>query len=282
MPLNPAIDARDVCVDLGGLRIVEGVNFHMEAGEVVALLGANGSGKSTLVRALTGIVPLASGRVELLGAPLGKKTPWERIGYVPQRAAAATGVPATVEEIVASGLLAGSRLRPRGDIHEQAHRALERVGLVERAHTPIRDLSGGQQQRVLIARALVREPDLLIMDEPVAGVDLESQQAFVEALEGLHEYRTSILVVLHEVGPLSQIVQRAVVIRHGRIVADGPPPRAMGEHADPDHVHVHPHGGDDAPHETGSNGRSPGLIDASGLLDPTDTGEAVGLLRGDQ
>lgn len=242
--MSAAIDARGVVVDLGGSPIVRGVDLTVGEGEVVALLGANGSGKSTLVRSLVGVVPLAGGTVHLLGAPLGRQVPWGEIGYVPQRVSAASGVPATATEVVLSGTLHGRRLRPPRDGRERARAALAAVGLETHADRAVRALSGGQQQRVLIARALVRKPRLLLLDEPVAGVDVPSQQTFATALADLAAAGTTVLVVLHELGALAPLIRRAVVLRHGAVVHDGAPPRPAGDHAAAGHEHVHPHVGD--------------------------------------
>ncbi|HWS59173.1 MAG TPA: ATP-binding cassette domain-containing protein [Actinotalea sp.] len=227
--------------------ILHHIDLTVQDGEVVALLGANGSGKSTLVRALVGAVPVATGTVELYGRPLGRDVPWHRIGYVPQRVSAVTGVPATAAEVVISGTLHPRRLLPPRHAHRRAAAALEQVGLGPQADRPVRELSGGQQQRVLIARALVREPDLLVLDEPVAGVDLPSQRVFAEVLTRLTATGTTVLVVLHELGALAPLIRRAVVLRHGAIVHDGAPPAPSPDHADPDHVHLHPHDGDQGP-----------------------------------
>ncbi len=240
---GPAVDARGVRVVLDGSAILHDVDLTVGEGEVVALLGANGSGKSTLVRALVGVAPLSSGHVELLGRPLGRGVRWDRIGYVPQRVSAATGVPATAAEVVASGLLHNRRLRPPRDARHRVHDALELLGVDDHAHRPVQELSGGQQQRVLIARALVRTPDLLVLDEPVAGVDLPSQQAFAATLARLADRGTTVLVVLHELGALAPLVRRAVVLRHGAVVHDGAPPTPTHEHGGDEHDHVHPHEG---------------------------------------
>lgn len=249
--MSSAIDARGVVVTLGGSPIVRGVDLAVGEGEVVALLGANGSGKSTLVRSLVGVVPLTSGSVELLGRPLGRRVAWGEIGYVPQRVSAASGVPATASEVVLSGTLHGRRLRPPRDGRARARAALEAVGLAGAADTAVRELSGGQQQRVLIARALVRRPRLLLLDEPVAGVDLPSQQTFADALSDLAAAGTTVLVVLHELGALAPLIGRAVVLRHGAVVHDGAPPAAAPDHAAAGHQHVHPHAdagdGEDVP-----------------------------------
>ncbi|MFC7879229.1 metal ABC transporter ATP-binding protein [Isoptericola sp. NPDC057391] len=237
----PAIEARDVHVRLGASPVLRGVDLTVRRGEVVALLGANGSGKSTLVRTLVGVLPAAAGSVHLFGHALGNAVPWSRVGYVPQRVSAAAGVPSTAAEVVASGLLHGRRLRlPRG-WRAQVRDALDLVGLADRARYATHQLSGGQQQRVLIARALVRRPELLVLDEPVAGVDRPSQEAFAATMTRLVADGMTVLVVLHELGELAPLVQRCVVLRHGRVVHDGAPPRPQPGHGGEAHEHVHPH-----------------------------------------
>jgi len=227
----------------GGRPVLHDVTVRIQAGEVVALLGANGSGKSTLVRACVGLVPLVSGQVQLFGTPVERFRAWHRLGYVPQRITAASGVPATVREVVQAGRLAGSPWwRPLNRTDRAAvERALETVGLADRARDGVQSLSGGQQQRVLVARALASEPELLILDEPMAGVDLSSQRAFAGTLEALASAGRSVLLVAHELGPLERLIHRAVVLRMGSVVHDGPPPPAAPHHADPGHDHVHPH-----------------------------------------
>lgn len=243
------IEASDVRVTLGGRPIVRGVDLAVPAGQVIALLGANGSGKSTLVRSLLGVVPLSGGDVRLLGEPLGRAVPWQRVGYVPQRMAAAGGVPSTALEVVVSGLLWGRRLRPPHDGRARATAALEELGVGDLRDRPVQEMSGGQQQRVLIARALVRRPELLVLDEPTSGVDLPTQEAFVRTLTALHDAGTTVVVILHEIGPFAPLIDRAVVLRHGRVVHDGAPPPARGEHAAAGHDHTHPHAGPDQPPE---------------------------------
>ncbi len=248
-PAEVAIDARGVDVRLGSSLVVRQVDLRITAGEHVALMGANGSGKSTLVRALLGIVPVEHGSIRLFGAPLAPErgdVPWDRIGYVPQKANAAGGVPVTALEVVTSGLLSRGRLRAPRDAKERALRALADVDLADRGDHSVRILSGGQQQRVLIARALVREPDLLVLDEPLAGVDAPSQDAFAGTVARLAGRGLTVLTVLHELGTFAPLIRRSVVLRHGAVVYDGAPlPPAPGHDA-PDHVHLHPHGADAA------------------------------------
>ncbi len=219
------IDARGLTVAIGGRPVLRGIDLHVEDGEFVALMGANGSGKSTLVRALTGLRPLTGGHAELFGTPLDRFHDWHRVGFVPQRNTAASGVPASVWEVVASGRLSRRRLlRPLSRADRDAIRdALEVVGLSGRYADRVSQLSGGQQQRVLIARALAGEPDLFFLDEPTAGVDLPNQHALATALAELKHRGATILLVAHELGPLGELVDRAVVMRDGRVAFDGAP-----------------------------------------------------------
>jgi zinc transport system ATP-binding protein len=234
------VTVRGAVAVLGERAVLHGVDLTVPAGRVVALLGPNGSGKSTLVRAAIGLVPLAAGEVRLFGVPLARFRDWGRIGYVPQRTTAASGVPATVREIVESGRLA--RRRPfwpstAGD-RQAVDRAIELVGLSDRADESVANLSGGQQQRVLIARAAATDPDLLVLDEPNAGVDLPSQEAFARALRTFVASGRSVLVVLHELGPLEQLIDKAVALRDGQVVHDGPLPVPAGVSGDGQHYHA--------------------------------------------
>jgi zinc transport system ATP-binding protein len=241
------IDARDLTVAIGGRPVLRGIDLRVETGEFVALMGANGSGKSTLVRALTRLWPLTGGGAELFGTPLDRFHDWRRIGYVPQRHTAAAGVPASVWEVVASGRLTRRRLlRPLTRADRDAIRdAVDVVGLGDRLRDRVYQLSGGQQQRVLIARALAGEPDLFFLDEPTAGVDLPNQQALARALAELKRRGATIVLVAHELGPLAGLVDRAVVMRDGRVAFDGAPLADHEVHdpalGDP-HTHHH-HGG---------------------------------------
>ncbi|KFF97936.1 MULTISPECIES: metal ABC transporter ATP-binding protein [Streptomyces] len=239
---EPVISLRGVRAELGSRTVLRGIDLTVHRGEVVALLGANGSGKSTAVRTVIGQVPLSDGEIELFGVPRRRFRDWRRLGYVPQRTTAAGGVPATVTEIVASGRLSRTRLGilRRAD-HEAIRRALDMVGMADRAKDSVNALSGGQHQRVLIARALASEPELLIMDEPMAGVDLASQEVLAATLREQVAKGTTVLLVLHELGPLEPLIDRAVVLRDGCVTHDGPPPKAVGQHALPGHDHVHPH-----------------------------------------
>ncbi|MFF5057068.1 metal ABC transporter ATP-binding protein [Micromonospora sp. NPDC000663] len=244
---TPVITVEHGAVGYDGRPVLRDVSLTVTAGEVVAVLGANGSGKSTLIRAVLGLVPLSTGAITLFGQPLRRFRQWQRIGYVPQRLGAGGGVPATVREVVASGRLARrGLLRPPGAADRTAvDDALRAVGLADRAADPVATLSGGQQQRTLIARALAGRPELLILDEPTAGVDAASQEAFAGALRDFVGDGGTVLLVAHELGPLRPVISRAVVVHEGGICHDGPVPDPAGHHAEPDHDHVHPHGPDE-------------------------------------
>ena len=210
---------------LGRQLVLHDIDFSVGAGEFVVLLGSNGSGKTTLVKSLLGLIPLARGRVELFGEPLGAFKRRELIGYVPQRLTAASGVPATVMEVVISARARRSGWgRPYNpDDREAAKGALEAMDLVELSDSPVGLLSGGQQQRVLIARALAVEPQVLVLDEPVASVDLAHQETFASTVSDLNRRGTSILLVAHALGAMEPLAGRAVVLQGGHVVYDGPP-----------------------------------------------------------
>lgn len=219
------LEIEDGSVAIAGRPILRHINLCVEQGEFVALMGANGSGKSTLVRAMTGLRRVSGGEVRMFGTDLAHFKDWHRIGFVPQRSTVGGGVPVSVWEMVASGRLTRrGLLRPLFPKDRKAIAdALEVVGLSERSKDGITTLSGGQQQRVLIARALAGEPELFFLDEPNAGVDLPNQRALARALEILKERGSTVILVAHELGPMARLVDRAIVMRDGRIAYDGEP-----------------------------------------------------------
>jgi zinc transport system ATP-binding protein len=231
---QPIIRATGLSVLLGRIPVLRSIELSVEQGEAIALMGANGSGKTTLVRTLLGLTPYQHGEVRLFGTELSAFRDWARIGYVPQRAQISYPQ-ARVNEVVATGLLAGrAPFRPLGRADKaRIQQVLEQVGLAERAGHPYRRLSGGQQQRVLIARALVSAADLLVMDEPLAGIDLPSQERLAEILAALKAEQKTLVIVLHETGSLAPLLDRQVVLRDGRMLPEGS-------------EHRHPHDG----HET--------------------------------
>jgi zinc transport system ATP-binding protein len=219
---TPIVEVRDLDVDLGGTPVLHGVSLEVAAGELVGLLGANGSGKSTLLRAMVGVQSMSAGSISLFGRPVKDRRVHSRVGYVPQFAAEASSIPATARETVATGLLGPRRWFSR--LHDpRVDSLLSDVGLAEQADRPVTQMSGGQRQRVMIARALVRSPQLLVLDEPFSGVDVGTQEAIAAIFRRLSQRGTTVVVVLHELGPLSEDIRRALVLDRGHIVHDGPP-----------------------------------------------------------
>lgn len=222
---GPLVAADDVSCSFPGTLVLDAVSLTVGRGEFVALVGPNGAGKSTLVRILLGLLRPAGGSVRLFGAqPRALRERW-RVGYVPQRVGVDGDLPATVDEVVAAGRLArtGWRGRLRTADREAIDRAVEAVALADLRRARLGELSGGQQQRVFIAKALAGEPELLILDEPVSGVDADSQRRFRDSLMALlRERHGAVLLVSHELASVADDLDRVVVLRH-KVLFDGPP-----------------------------------------------------------
>ncbi|MFP5224569.1 MAG: metal ABC transporter ATP-binding protein [Actinomycetota bacterium] len=220
---SAVIAATGVRAGYGGEEVLGPVDLSIAPGEFVALAGPNGSGKTTLLRVLLGLMEPSQGEVRLFGGPPSAEHR-SRIGFVPQRLYLPTDLPATVEEVVRLG-----RLGPRWWLRTNSHdlevvaAAIDIVGLSQHRRKRVGELSGGQQQRVLIAKALATEPDLLILDEPTAGVDAGSQRAFRDALRQVRQRRdASILLVSHDLSAVSEDLDRILILKR-RIVFDGSP-----------------------------------------------------------
>jgi zinc transport system ATP-binding protein len=239
----PLIELRAASFGYGERRVVSQVDLTVRRGEVVALLGPNGCGKSTLVRGLLGLVEQQGGEVRLLGVPRERFRDFTRIGYVPQHHSLTAAVRATVTEVVEVGRLPHRPWwRPQSRLDREVVReSIAAVGLADRAHEEVARLSGGQQRRVLIARALAGRPDVLVMDEPTAGVDTANQEALAVVLERLAAEGTSMVVVTHELEALRDVVTRVVCMRSGRVDFDGSTERYAAHRAahDPGSIHHH-------------------------------------------
>lgn len=226
---EPAIELRDARVDVGGRTVWSEVSMSMGRGEFVALLGANGSGKSTLLKAALGMLRLSAGSISVLGRSAGSAN--AQVGYLPQRRAFDAGTRLRGRDIVRLGCdgerwgvpLPAPRWsaagRRRGDDAERVAEAIELVGASAYADRPIGELSGGEQQRLLIAQALVQRPRLLLLDEPLDGLDLPNQ-ATVAALVAriCREAGVAVLLVAHDVNPLLPYLDRVVYLAGGRAV----------------------------------------------------------------
>jgi zinc transport system ATP-binding protein len=238
MPVAVELDGVEFAYPQGP-TVLRDVDLRIEAGEFVAIAGPNGGGKTTLLRLALGLERPLRGRVLLFGEPARSFGDRPKIGYLAQRTRVGVHAPATVREIVEAGR---APLRPFGRLRredrEAVDEALARVGLTPLARRPVTRLSGGQQQRAFIAKALAAHPQLLVLDEPTTGVDVEAQEALAELLDRLHdELGVTILYVSHEFGAVEQFVERLVLVRE-RIVFDGPPSQLPGMWHDPSHTHA--------------------------------------------
>jgi len=239
--VTPVVELENVSFGYrAGVRVLDDVSLRVDAGEFVAIAGPNGGGKTTLLRLVLGLERPTAGSVRVFGRSGGKSVDGARIGYLPQRARLIGEAPVTVREVVSTGRLAPAGIwgpLRRAD-REAVARAIETVGLADRADSPLRTLSGGMQQRALIAKALASEPTLLALDEPTTGVDAESQESLGLLLEELREqFGVTILYVSHEFGAVEHVVDRIVLVRGG-IVYDGPPSGLPGVWHDPSHHHA--------------------------------------------
>lgn len=199
-------------------RVLEDVSFSVGQSELCALVGPNGSGKSTLIKCILGLLEPDHGTITFAET----LNPQRDIAYVEQRHDFLSNLPVSVYEVVSSGRTAGAHRwwRHTKKDREIIEHSIEAVGLLDKMHSPIDELSGGQQQRVLIAKAFASEPTLLILDEPIAGVDASSQKLFRDSLHHIiSEHSTSVLLVSHELSAVSDIVDHIVVLK-GSIVFD--------------------------------------------------------------
>jgi zinc transport system ATP-binding protein len=238
MPL--AVELRHVCFAYpGGPEVLHDVDLEVESGEFVAIAGPNGGGKTTLLRVAVGLEHPARGDALLFGEPAIQFARRGRIGYLAQRAQLGIDAPVTVREVVESGRVSRGVLGPlgRGD-RLLVDEAIGRVGLSDQARSVLSRLSGGQQQRAFLAKALASRPDLLVLDEPTAGVDVDAQEALAALLEELHrDLGVTILFCSHEFGAVERYVDRLVLVRGG-IAFDGDPTALPTSWHDPSHVHL--------------------------------------------
>lgn len=221
------IRVRNLTIAYDGRPVLRSVSFDVESGRLIGIVGPNGAGKSTLLRAVLGLIPLDAGTVEVFGEPIRRCR--QRIAYVPQTEAVDWDFPVTVYDVVLMGRYGrmGWFGRPgRGD-REAALDALELVGMSEFRDRHIRRLSGGQQQRVFLARALCQRADILLLDEPFAGVDAATERAIFDLIDRLTEQGRTLLVVNHDLSVLDRF--DGVMLLNRRVVAYGPTKQAVTE-----------------------------------------------------
>lgn len=204
MPVNHEkniIEVRDVSFSYNGERVLEDITLDIHQGDYLGIIGPNGSGKSTLVKLIIGLLKPKKGEVFLFGEPMAHFREWHKIGYVPQKIHVDPQFPATVWEVVSMGRFAGKHFWQQLNKHDRLHinRSLDEVGIRDLKDRQIGSLSGGQLQRVFIARALVTEPEVIFLDEPTVGVDLETQKQFYALLKRLNqELDLTLVLVSHD------------------------------------------------------------------------------------
>ena len=239
-PDAPILEVDQLTVRYDGRVALEDISFHLHAGERVAVVGPNGAGKSTLFKVVAGVLPPTSGEVMISGfGPRGHIC----IAYVPQRSQVDWHFPASVADVVMMGRIGqvGFFRRPRRSDWDIVHGALEAVDMNSLANRQIGELSGGQQQRTFLAQALAQEAELVLMDEPLNGLDTPSQESILSLLEKLRERNITVMVATHDLGQASSHFDRVMLLNH-RMIRFGPPQEVLtGEnllHAYGEHTHL--------------------------------------------
>jgi manganese/zinc/iron transport system ATP- binding protein len=219
--VTPAVDVHDVTVAYHRKPVLWDIDLAIPTGRLVAVVGPNGAGKSTLLKAILGLVPLASGRVEIFGRTL--KDARGLVGYVPQREAVDWDFPIDALGVVLMGRYGrlGWLRRPGHADRQAAAAALDQVGMGSFADRQISQLSGGQQQRVFLARALAQDAALYFMDEPFAGVDAATEKAIVALLRDLREKGRTVVAVHHDLQTVPEYFDHVIMLNM-RLVAAGP------------------------------------------------------------
>src|SRR5512139_948057 len=224
-PNKPILDVQHITVRYNGRVALDDITFHLHAGERVAVVGPNGAGKSTLFKVVAGVMQPSAGEVNIFGSrPRGHVC----IAYIPQRSQVDWNFPVSVADVVMMGRSA--KLGPFNWPHqrdwEYVQRALETVELSDLASRQIGQLSGGQQQRMFIARALAQEAELMLMDEPLTGLDTPSQEGLLNLLDTLRDQHVTVMVATHDLEQAAQHFDRMLLLNH-RIVALGSPERVL-------------------------------------------------------
>jgi len=219
---EPVINLSEIDFGYTSTPVVEDISLRIDPGEYAAVVGPNGSGKSTLMKLMLGLLQPDEGVARLFGEPAHQFDDGERIGYVSQHASASKEMPITVREVVKMGRFphVGFGRLSSGD-WDIVDRALDTVGMTAFASRRVTQLSGGQRQRAFIARALASEADLLVLDEPTVGVDIESVKAFYDLLDALNQDDITVLLIEHDLGAVTEHAERVICLNR-EVYFDGP------------------------------------------------------------
>lgn len=212
----PAIDAHQITVQFDHIYALQGVSFQLPQGEHLAVVGPNGAGKTTLFQVISGILKPDSGKLEIYGHIPGSHV---CIAYVPQRSQVDWNFPVTVSQVVMMGRIRKIGLFdwPKRKDWNFVHGALERVGLADLSDRQIGELSGGQQQRVFLAQALSQEAELILLDEPLSGLDLPSQDAIFEILGDLKSEGVTVVIATHDIDLAADKFDRVMLLNRSLI-----------------------------------------------------------------
>lgn len=207
----PIIELKNISFAYSNTDVVKDISLEINKGDFIGLIGPNGSGKTTLLKIMLGILKPRKGEIKILQKNINVFNEWFKIGYVPQKATNITkDFPATVEEVISMGLLSIKKI-PKIITQEdklKINEALKIVKMQSFSKTRITELSGGQQQRVLIAKALITNPKILLLDEPTTGIDQENQNSFYELLGKLNKKGITIILVTHDIGRITEYVTK--------------------------------------------------------------------------
>ena len=217
---NDVITVEHVSFAYQHKKVIEDVSFIVKERDFIGLIGTNGAGKTTLLRMIVGLHKPSSGQIKLFGEPISKFKAWDRIGYVPQRNGFNPQFPATVREVVLSGLYGRKKLfrRLSKQDYTKAADAMDAMGIADLGDKRIGQLSGGQQQRVFLARALINGPSLLILDEPTVGIDAETQQSFFHMIKHMHQHHDmTFLMVSHDMDMIRGYLGQDPASRAGKL-----------------------------------------------------------------
>jgi ABC-type Mn2+/Zn2+ transport system ATPase subunit len=219
------ISADHLCVGYGKNPVVEGVMLDMHPGELLVLIGTNGSGKSTLLKTLAGLIHPVHGDLYVLGQHAGQLP--TRVAYLPQHPVSSHTLPLQVRDVVTMGRFAHLGLFKRTSSSDRAivSSAMQRTGIDAQANKPIRDLSGGQQQRTHLAQVLAREAEILLLDEPTAGLDINGRKLVAELIAAERARGVTVVMATHELADAEQAT--AVMLLAQRVVSMGPPQEAL-------------------------------------------------------
>jgi zinc transport system ATP-binding protein len=222
--MTKILEVKNVHFNYDEQLILNNVSLDVYKGDYLGLIGPNGSAKSTLLKLILGILKPYKGTIQIFGEDIDKFKQWEKIGYVSQKAASFNkSFPATVEEIVGANLIVANKKKKKSDNKNDytIDRVLEIVKMLDYKNRLIGNLSGGQQQRIFIAKALISEPELLLLDEPTVGVDLASQELFYDIIGKLNkELSMTIILVSHDIGVITEKVNRVACMGNKKLYTD--------------------------------------------------------------